>query len=86
VPRDEPESRRGFDHTKAFPAEQAAQASCYCDELLDAQVRTLNPKFAEGPGALAGELRRLYADIAGIPGNLGDQPACHVAFCVRPPP
>jgi type I restriction enzyme R subunit len=33
--------------------------------LLDAQVRKLNLKYAEGPGALVGDLRRLHADIAG---------------------
>src|SRR5439155_943913 len=57
--------RRGFDHSKAAPAEQAANASPYFDDLLDAQLRKLNPKYAEGPGALVGDLRRLHADIAG---------------------
>ncbi len=65
VPRGEAEKRRGFDHSKATPAEQAAEASPYFDDLLDAQVRKLNPKYAEGPGALIGDLRRLHADIAG---------------------
>jgi type I restriction enzyme, R subunit len=65
VPRGEAEKRRGFDHSKAIPAEQAAQASPYFDDLLDAQVRKLNSKYAEGPGALVGDLRRLHADIAG---------------------
>ena len=65
VPRGEAEKRRGFDHSKATPAEQAADASPYFDDLLDSQVRKLNPKYAEGPGALIGDLRRLHADIAG---------------------
>ena len=65
VPRGEAEKRRGFDHSKATPAEQAAEASPYFDDLLDTQVRKLNPKYAEGPGALIGDLRRLHADIAG---------------------
>jgi type I restriction enzyme, R subunit len=65
VPRGEAEKRRGFDRSKATPAEQAAEASPYFDVLLDAQVRKLNPKYAEGPGALVGDLRRLHADIAG---------------------
>jgi type I restriction enzyme R subunit len=65
VPRAEAERRRGFDHSKATSAEQAAEASPYFDELLDAQVRTFNPKYGEGPGALVGDLRRLHADIAG---------------------
>ena len=65
VPRGEAEKRRGFDHSKATPAERATDASPYFDDLLDAQVRKLNPKYAEGPGALVGDLRRLHADIAG---------------------
>src|ERR1700732_3957195 len=65
VHRREAEKRRGFDHSKSIPAEQAANASPYFDDLLDTQVRKLNPKYAEGPGALVGDLRRLHADIAG---------------------
>src|SRR5262245_42857247 len=65
VPRAEAERRRGFDHAKDTAAEQATEASPYFDELLDAQVRALNPRYAEGPGALVGDLRRLHADIAG---------------------
>jgi type I restriction enzyme R subunit len=65
VPRGEAEKRRGFDHSKATPAEQAAEASPYFNDLLDAQLRKLNPKYAEGPGALVGDMRRLHADIAG---------------------
>jgi type I restriction enzyme R subunit len=65
VPRAEAERRRRFDHSKATPAEQAAEASPYFDDLLDSQVRKLNAKYAEGPGALVGILRRLHADISG---------------------
>src|SRR5437763_6606580 len=65
VPRGEAQKRRGFDHSKATPAEQAAESSPYFDDLLDLQVRKLNPKYAEGPGAVVGDLRRLHADIAG---------------------
>src|SRR5947208_1364665 len=65
VTRGEAEERRGFDFSKASPAEQAADASPYFDDLLDSHVRKLNPKYADGPGALVGELRRLHADIAG---------------------
>src|SRR5207302_9873661 len=61
----EPETRRGFDHSKATTAEQAAAASPYFDDRLYGQVRKLNPQYAEGPGALVGDLRRLHADIAG---------------------
>jgi type I restriction enzyme R subunit len=65
VPRNEAETRRGFDHSKPTPAEQAADASPYFDDLLYGQVRKLNPAYSEGPGALIGDLRRLHADIAG---------------------
>ena len=65
MPRGEAEKRRGFDHSKATPAEQAAEASPYFDDLLDAQVRKLNPKYKEAEGALLGEFRRLNADISG---------------------
>src|SRR5437660_2404023 len=65
VPRSEAQKRRGFDDSRGTSAEQAAEASPYFDDLLDSQVRRLNPKYAEGPGALVGDLRRLHADIAG---------------------
>src|SRR5262245_56310161 len=65
VPQGEAEKRRGFDHSKPTPAEQAREASPYFDELLYSQVRRLNPKYIDGPGALVGDLRRLHADIAG---------------------
>ncbi|MCC6487223.1 MAG: HsdR family type I site-specific deoxyribonuclease [Candidatus Hydrogenedentes bacterium] len=65
VPRSEAEQRRGFDHTKATPGEQAADASLYFDDLLESQVRRFNPEYAEAPGALASGLRRLRATIEG---------------------
>jgi type I restriction enzyme R subunit len=65
LPRGEAERRRGFDHSRDTPAEQAVAASPYFDDLLDAQVRKLNARYAEGPGALVGDLRQLHADIAG---------------------
>jgi type I restriction enzyme R subunit len=48
VPRGEAEKRRGVNPAKGTSAEQAAEASPYFDDLLDAQVRTLNTKYAEG--------------------------------------
>jgi type I restriction enzyme, R subunit len=71
VSRGEAEERRGFAPSKATPAERAADASPYFEDLLDAQVRKLNPRYAEGPGALVGDLRRLHADIAGNRDFLG---------------
>src|SRR5580704_3761768 len=64
VPRHEAQKRRGF-NSKTTPAEQAAEASPYFDDLLDSVVRNLNPTYTEGPGALVGDLRRLHAHIAG---------------------
>src|SRR3954470_2480485 len=65
VLREEAEKRRGFDDSKATLAEQAADAVPYFEDLLDSQVRKLNPNYAEGPGSLIGDLLRLHADIAG---------------------
>lgn len=65
VPRSEAERRRGFDHSKTAPAEQAADASPYFDGLVDSQVRTLNPQYVEASGALLGQLRSLHTDIGG---------------------
>ncbi len=65
MPRVEAERQRGFDHAKATAAEQASGASPYFNDLLDSQVRLLNPRYAEGPGALGRDVRRLHADIAG---------------------
>src|SRR5436305_3461874 len=45
VPRGEAEKRRGFEHSKTTPAEQAADASPYFEDLLASQVRKLHPKY-----------------------------------------
>src|SRR5439155_26029497 len=47
------------------PREHKTVQARIFDDLLDAQVRKLNPKYAESPAALVGDLRRLHADIAG---------------------
>ena len=60
-----PSSGAGSTTPKPRPPSRPRTASPYFDDLLDAQVRKLNPKYAEGPGALVGDLRRLHADIAG---------------------
>ena len=65
VSRAAAQHRRGFDTAQETIQQQAANASPYFDDLLDAQVRKLNLKYAEVPGALVGTLRRLHADIAG---------------------
>ncbi len=62
-----PRQRRGgasIMRSQRAPSRRA-DASPYFDDLLDAQVELFNPKYAEGPGALVGDLRRLHSDIAG---------------------
>jgi type I restriction enzyme R subunit len=49
VPRSEAEKGRGFDHSKATPAEQAPDGSPYFDDLLSAQVRNLKPEIRRRP-------------------------------------
>jgi len=65
VPRAEAEERRGFDPDGATPAERAAKASLFFDDLLYQKVRKFNPKYTETQGALAGRLRHLQANIFG---------------------
>ncbi len=45
VPREEAETRRGFDPDSATPEERARQASLYFGDLLHSQVRAFNPKY-----------------------------------------
>jgi len=65
VPRAEAETRRGFESGGGTPAERAARASLYFDDLLFEKVKEFNPRYAEAEGALAGQLRRLQANIFG---------------------
>jgi len=65
VPRAEAESRRGFDPHAVTPAEQAARASLYFDDLLYEKIRAFNPIYTETEGALTGRLRRMQANIFG---------------------
>jgi type I restriction enzyme R subunit len=37
--------------------------SLFFDDLLDAQLHTFNPRYAEAEGALLGQLRHLHTDI-----------------------
>lgn len=71
VPRAEAERRRGFDPDAATAEERARNASLFFDDLLYAQVRRFNPKYKDAEGALAGELRRLPADLRGNRDFLG---------------
>ena len=65
VPRAEAEARRGFDSGGGTPAERAARASLYFEDLLFKKVKEFNPRYAEAEGALIGQLRRLQANIFG---------------------
>ena len=46
VSREEAERRRGFD-PEVPPADRARNRSLFFDDLLDAQLRTFNPRYAE---------------------------------------
>lgn len=65
VPRVEAERRRGFDTSAVNPQEKARHASLFFDDLLYQKIRQFNPLYAEAPGALVGQLRRLSANIHG---------------------
>ncbi len=65
IPRSKAEARRGFDPDAVTPAERAARASLYFNDLLHAQVRAFNPKYTDATGALIGRLRHLQANIFG---------------------
>ncbi|MFH1130308.1 MAG: HsdR family type I site-specific deoxyribonuclease, partial [Pseudomonadota bacterium] len=47
------------------PQEKARHASLFFDDLLYQKVRQFNPLYAEAPGALVAQLRRLSASIHG---------------------
>ncbi len=64
VSREEAERRRGFD-PKVPPADRARNRSLFFDNLLDAQVREFNPRYAESKGALLGQFCHLHTDIYG---------------------
>jgi type I restriction enzyme R subunit len=64
VIREEAERRRGFD-PEVPPADRAKNRSLFFDDLLDAQLRTFNPRYAEADGALLGRFRHLHTDIYG---------------------
>jgi type I restriction enzyme R subunit len=64
VPREEAERRRGFE-PDVPPAERAKNRTLFFDDLLDAQLRTFNPRYAEAEGALLGQFRHLHTDIYG---------------------
>jgi type I restriction enzyme R subunit len=62
VSREEAEQRRGF-NPDVPPDDRAKNRSLFFDDLLDAQLCTFNPRYAEG--ALLGRFRHLHTDIYG---------------------
>ncbi|MCG7851174.1 MAG: type I restriction endonuclease, partial [Methanosarcinaceae archaeon] len=65
VTRAEAEQRRSFDASVFSPQEKARHASLFFDDLLYQKVRLFNSLYAEAPGALIGQLRRLSTNIHG---------------------
>lgn len=65
VTRADAEQGRGFDSSAVGPQEKARHASLFFDDLLYQKVKQFNPLYAEAPGALVGQLRRLSASIHG---------------------
>jgi len=65
VTRADAEQRRDFDSSLGQPSERAGHASLFFDDLLYQKVKEFNPLYAEAPGALIGQLRRLSASIHG---------------------
>jgi type I restriction enzyme R subunit len=64
VPREEAETRRGFD--PQVPAkDRTKNTSLFFSDLLDEKVRLFNPRYSDAKGALIGKFRHLHADIYG---------------------
>jgi len=64
IPREEAETRRGFDPN--VPAkDRAKNTSLFFDDLLDEKIRKFNPRYSDAKGALIGKFRHLHADIYG---------------------
>ena len=53
--------KNGDDGDRNVPA----PFSLFFDDLLDAQLRTFNPRYAEAAGALLEQFRHLHTDIYG---------------------
>lgn len=83
VSRAEAEVRRGFNPDGVTPAERAAKASLYFDDLLFQKVKEFNPNYVEAEGALVGQLRRLQANIFGNREALGLLRNTGTFFCVE---
>ncbi len=65
VSRAEAEQRRDFDLSAISAQEKGRHASLFFDDLVYQKVCEFNPMYAEAPGALVGQLRRLSANIYG---------------------
>ena len=80
VSREVAEQRCGFD-PDVPPADRAKKRSLFFDDLLDAKVGELNPRYAEAEGTLLGQFRHLYTDIYGNRGRLINQAAYIAKYC-----
>ena len=74
VSREEAEERRAGFPTRRVegrggqecpPSVARAPLSLFFDDLLDAEVREFNPRYAEAEGALLGSWHRLPSSLAG---------------------
>ena len=64
VSREEAEQRRGSD-PEVPPAARPRSRSLFLGDLLDAQVREPNPRYAEAEGVLLGQFRHLHTGLYG---------------------
>lgn len=81
VPRMEAEVRRGFNSEVGTPAERAARASLYFDDLLFQKVKEFNPKYEETEGSLVSRFRHLQPSIFGNRDSLTFQKNAGTFFC-----
>ncbi|GAK52186.1 type I site-specific deoxyribonuclease, HsdR family [Candidatus Moduliflexus flocculans] len=65
VPRAEAENRRGKTQKNLTGLQDLLGLSLFFDDLVYQKVREFNPLYADAPGALVGQLRRLAANIYG---------------------
>jgi type I restriction enzyme R subunit len=64
VSQEEAEQRRSFDLVVSL-SDRAKNRSLFFEDLLDAKIRELNPRYAEAVGASLGQFRHLHSDIYG---------------------
>lgn len=65
----EAEQRRGVD-SDVPPADRAKNRSLFFDDLLDANLREFNPRYAEAKGTLAGQFSHHTTSTATVASSL----------------